>query len=113
MDLPKRFSHLQKLNRLTGLVWAHRGDIVFQNTPEITMTLNSKRCDMKHLTKIFKAQEIFDPIVGIITNLKIGIDLIAFPVSMTWSTVLLKGRTPNTSSPVILEDNYVDLGGKL
>ena len=30
----RMFSHLEKLNRLAGLVGAHRGNVVFQNTPE-------------------------------------------------------------------------------
>ena len=45
MDLCKSFSYLQKLNRLTGLVWAHRGNVVFQNTPEITsLGFSTKMC---------------------------------------------------------------------
>ena len=61
MDLCRKFSHLQKLNRLTSLVWTHGGNVVFQNTPEITSGVLNKYTkvnknetltyDMKHLTQ--------------------------------------------------------------
>ena len=49
------------------------------------------------------------PIYGHHYQFEFEFDLIAFPVSITRSTVLLKGRTPNTSSPVIWENNYDEI----
>ena len=33
------WSHLQELNRLTGLVWAHRRNVVFQNAPGVQLEI--------------------------------------------------------------------------
>ena len=75
-------SHLQKLNRLTGLVRAHRGNVVFQNTPESNnwalkseqgTKLSLKHCHNK--TLVFK--NMFELI------------LFAFPVRTTWSSVCI------------------------